>query len=554
MTTVCEDVPLTEPLRFLKSTVTSFNCSLGLGTQESTLNVDLVDDCDPAVVSVAGNFEPINNSVAIQVGCPVYFPDNPPAGMPFRFGGVLTNWTLQQNSSGKTYNVKVSDPRQLLENVIVVVDSCIIPPVNGLNYFNVYAKFEAAVANGDCTKFGTSRSNERGMPYSKVIQALLDIDPTIYSPTGYAYKVNFSSFPGVSAGRSVPDWYRVAGPTISLLQLLQDICDVLAYEFYVELTKFGADHIINIGLIDLSLPPGSFNGLYNTFNGVATDISYGQELRNEKTKMVLFGEQVHYLTRVTDFNFFFGEDFYPVENKLFPIIPYKKRNEPGAECGFWIKKRIESLNVSLNDPLPSNGPYELSELDIRSAMASYEMWLARAFDNNTPGSLKTALRTKWPNLAGDLNAKMNKVLTQHGVAAQRAVGDIVSDPNNKDKNRNDEKISEDLKKIHGFISNLGNTYYGKQFIVKLNEKICWYKDHDEEDIEIYYTDVPTQAGGWIDNGPVLGLNDPELGFFRQDDGRVVCFSRFNRDGAVGVDPAPPASGTSPDYPTSDYTP
>lgn len=553
MTTQCVEIPLIEPLRFLKSTVTSFNGSLGLGSQESTLNVDLVDDCDPDVVSLAGNFELINNPNVI-VGAPVYFPDNPPPGMNFTFGGIITNWTIQQNNSGKTYNVKVADPRQLLENVIVVIDSYLGPPVNGLNYFNVYSKFEGAVAGGNCAAFGTSRSNERGMPYAKIIAALLDMDPTIYSPTGYPFKVNFASFPGVSGGRAVPEWYRVPGPTISLLQLLQDVCDALAYEYYVQLTPFGPNHLINVGLVDLSLPPSSFSGLFTTFNGFATDITYGQELRNEKTKMVLFGEQVHYLSRVTDFNFFFGEDFDPVLNKMVPIIPYKKRNVPGAECGFWIKKRIESLNVSLNDPLPTNGPYELSELDLRSAMASYEMWVTRAFDTNTPGNFNFALRTKWPNLVGDLNAKINPTLNNYGNGI-RAASDLTTDPNKRDINRNDEKISEDLKKIHGFISNLCSTFYGKQFIAKLNQRVCWYQDGDEDNMETYFTDTPTNAGGWIDVGPVIGLNDPELGFFRQDDGRVVSFGRFNRDGAVGAEPPAASGSTNSSYSSAgEYTP
>lgn len=563
MSTKCENIPLNEPLRFLKSTVTSFNCSLGLGSQESTLNVDLVDDCDPEVEAVAGSFQPTNDSF-VGVGAPVYFPDNgATAGMDFKFGGVLTNWTIQQNNSGKTYNAKVSDPRQLLENAIIVIDSYLGPPIKGLNYFNVYSYFEEGVyKDGNCNTFGDARSNERGMPYSKIIQALTNIDPTIYAPatapngTPYAYKIDFGSFPGMGGGRAVPDWYRVAGPSISVLQLLQDISDVLAYEFYVDLIKFGNDNVITVGLIDLSIPPSSFSGIGNfidSLNCTATDLSYGQELRNEKTKMVLFGEQVHYLSRVKDFQFFFGEEFNPVKNKMEPIVPYKKRNEPGADCGFWIKKRIQSVNVSLNDPLPDDGPYEISELDIRCAMASYEVWRNRAFDTNTPGSFNEALRTKWQALQGDINEKMKQLFANYGDAGANAMGAAIFDPNLAEIFANKEQIVEDLRKLHGFVANLGNTYYGKQFIAKLKQTICWYKDGDEDNMEIYYSDTPTNAGGWIDNGPVLALNDPELGFFRQDDGRVGCFARFNKNGDVDEEPPAP-SATNSEFPQDDVSP
>jgi hypothetical protein len=554
MTTKCENIPLTEPLRFLRSTVTSFNCSLGLGSQESTLNVDLVDDCDPAVQAFAGSFQPVNDPNVI-VGAPVYFPDNP-AAMPFGFGGVLTNWTVQQSSGGKVYNVKVSDPRQLLENTIIIIDSYSGTPVKGINYFNVYAHFEKEVLNGNCNVFGTSRSNERGMPYTKIIEALTAIDPTICSPTGYNFSVDFSSFPGLGQGRQVPSWYRVAGPSISILQLLQDICDVLAYDFYVELIPAMGKNMITVGLIDLKNPPASFGGIIGAYDGVATDLSYGQELRNEKTKMVLFGEQVHYLSVVNDFDFFFGEDYNPNTNKLEPVVPFK--HEPAAQggCGFWINKRIETLNLSLNKPLPSNGPYEISEMDIRCAMGSYEMWRNRAFDQNTEGTFNKALRANWPEIVTDIKGAVNAILNlQDGV---KAAIDKTNDPNNKEVKANQEKLVDDLQKVKNFLANLGSTYYGKQFFAKLNQKICWYKDGDEENMEIYYTDVPTNAGGWVNNGPVLGLNDPGLGFFRQDDGRVGCFAKFaisQSDSSSSSDD----SDTNPDYPTDDsespgYTP
>lgn len=547
MTTKCETIPLTQPLRFLKSTVLSFNASLGLGSQESTLNVDLVDDCDPEVQAVAGNFQPTNDP-SVMVGAPVYFPDNVGA-MPFTFGGVLTNWTIQQSSSGKTYNVKVSDPRQLLENTIVILDSYIGPPVKGINYFNVYAHFEKDVLlNQDCSVFGDARSNERGMPYTKIIEALISIDPTICSPTGYNYRIDFGTFPGISGGRSVPDWYRVAGPSITVLQLLQDICDVLAYDFYVELVPLGGQNMIMVGLIDLKSPPSSFGGIVASYNGTATEMSYGQELRNEKTKMVLFGEKVHYLSYVNNFEYFFGEDFNPEKNILEPVVPYKV-----DECGFWIRKRIESLNLSLNKPLPTNGPYEISEIDIRTAMGSHEMWKNRAFDESSKGSFNVALRANWPELVSN-RQNMFQALVNFGGAAAAAVDMAVSNQNNRaELDSNDNKRVEDLEKVRGLLSNLGSTYYGKQFFAKLNQRICWYRDGDEENTEIYYSDIPTGAGGWTDNTPVIGLDDPDLGFFRQDDYRINCFARFTVSGsATQQDDLYPE--TNPDFSPDDSTP
>ncbi|NBT09309.1 MAG: hypothetical protein EBS98_11025, partial [Chitinophagia bacterium] len=244
------------PLKFLGATVLSFNSSLGLGSSESTLNVDLIEDCDNGDL-----FLPSND--LIFVGAPVYFI----AGA-FNFGGVLTNWTINQGASGKTFNIKAVDPRQLLENTIIVTDSYIGDPIRGLNYFNVYAFWENSVLNGNCVAFGSSLSGERGIPYQKVIQALTNMDPTIYSPTGYAYRVDFGTFP-----TNLPEYYRVSGPAISILQLLQDVCDIMGYDFYVNL-NYG--EIITIGLIDLKIPPASFGSIIDAYDGIATELSYGQ--------------------------------------------------------------------------------------------------------------------------------------------------------------------------------------------------------------------------------------------------------------------------------------
>lgn len=540
MTTFCEDLPINEPLRFLRSTVTSFNCSLGLGSQESTLNVDLVDDCDPDVIDIAGSFSPLANP-PVQVGAPVYFPDNNGV-MPFNFGGVLSSWTIQQSSGGKTYNVKVSDPRQLLENTVVIIDSFINKPIKGVNYFNVYAYYESDILNGNCNVFGTSRSNERGMPYKKIIDALADINPIICSPTGYNFVIDFNSFPGKKLNsRGVPEWYRVTGPSISILQLLTDICETLAYEFYVELYYINGKNVISVGLIDLNAPPAPFGAIVSSYNGSATDLSYGQELRNEKTKMILFGEQVHYLTKVNNFEYFFGEDFNPNTNVLEPIVPYTV-----DDCGFWIRKRIESLNISLNKPLTlnGNGPYEISEMDIRCAMGSHEMWKNRVFDPDSKGSFNEAIRNNWSdlinspklmidnigNIGAAANAAANAALAGNIISKVAADAIVANQLNRAEVKSNDNEVVEDLEKIRAFVSNLGSTYYGKQFFAKLNQKICWYREGDENNTEIHYTDIPTPAGGWIEQGPVIGLNDPDLGFFRQDDYRVGCFARFNTSG------------------------
>jgi hypothetical protein len=495
------------PIKFLGLTVLSFNTQLGLGSSETTLSVDLVRDCAAGDAPFGPN-----------VGGPVYF-----AAGAFSFGGVLTNWTKTQGGSGQTYNIRAVDPRQLLENFMVIVDSYIDRPIVSTNYFNAYAYYESEVLNANCQVFGLSRSNQRGMPYSKIIQALRTANPVLRSPTNYQYSINWDSFPS-----GIPEWYRVVGPGVTLLQLLQDVCDVTGFEFYVNLLP---GNIITVGLINLKIQPPSFSNIINAYDGYATDISYGQELRNDITKTVLFGERQHYLSQVYQFNHFFGEDNYG--GQLVPVIPYGY-----DECGFLINKKVESLNLSLTRPLGSNGPYTIHELDIRCAMASEELWKSRAMSESVAGSLNAAVRANWPEASTNLDGAVSDLITNQGAALGATLGvsngnipvnDMMQQSRNRSVKSNEDIIAEDLQKVWNFVKSLGETYYGKQFLSPLNQYICWYQA--DENSEKTFSDEPTNAGGWIDPGfSVLGLSEPELTLFRSDDERLGCFAIFNTGG------------------------
>lgn len=529
---------INQPIKFLGATVLSFNTSLGLGASESTLNVDLIEDCES---DPPDQFLPAYN--LLEVGAPVYFStciNNQDTTQCFNFGGVLTNWSVSQGGSGKTYNAKVSDPRQLLENTIVIIDTYVGPPIQTTNYFNVYSGYERGVLDGNCDVFGSSGSTERGMPYTKIISKLQEMNPTICSPTGYQFTINFDSFP-----KNVPEYYSVPGPAISILQLLQDVCDVLGLEFYVDLLP-GA--IINIGTIDLKTPPESFSTIIGAYNGIATELSYGEELRNEKTKAVIFGEKQHYLSYVNKFEYFFGEDL--VDNELVPVVPFAN-----DKSGFWIKKRIEKLNATLFNPLPTNGPYNISELDIRSAMSSFDNWRDRALDPKSVGSFNAAIRNNYQECQKRLqeaveNALQNQKRDQ--VARNRRTADLYNDPRRGGAEAMKPEPDQDLEAIFNFVQNLGNTYYGKQWISSLNETICYHQGENFQ--EKIFTSVPTNDGGWVDGDQeILGLSEPELTFFRSDDNRINCFALFNTDGngnggdggSYGESDPPPDGSYSP---------
>ena len=528
----------------------SFNTSIGLGSSsESTLTVDLIEDCAAGdIFTPAAGKKEVGDSIFFNCGT-------------FTFGGVLTSWTKNQSQSGKTYTARASDPRQLLDNFILLLDEMYgADTPNGVkNVFNPFAYWDDDVAPGtdlgsrrgrnpvvvgfkdavdfikdpDINQFGKAQSSERGMKYRQIIDALEANQNNIivYSNTGYAYTVDFSTFPDKV---KVPDFYRIQGNT-SLLQLLQNICEIQGLEFYVNLLP---NNIISIGLIDLKINPTSFAGLLSAFDGCATDLSYGQELRQDKLKTKILGEWYHTCEEAADCYMYFGSELMVQKAnqpaKLEHIVAFDKDN-----CeNLLISKMITGLNASLHTPIPklagaldNDGPYTLNELDIRASMCSFQVWKDRVFDETIGGSFNRAVRGRFPGLCRPQGNAFNAVAG----SVARAAPDAAQNPNGAavETNKHNED-TQDLEKVYGWVKQIGDTYYGKQYLVNITSLVNYYLEDDNlvtkdnpELSRFMFTKVPSSAGGWTDiPGSVLGLSDTELQFFRGDDGRVNSFAKF----------------------------
>lgn len=537
------------PIKFLNSTVYSLSASLGLGsTSESSLSLELVDDdCN------SEQFYPFQfrNSAggAYNVGAPVIFPDSAPDGFNFGFGGILQSWTYNEGAGGRTYKCTITDPRQLLENAVVIIDSYIDLPPQTINYFNVYNQGEGQILLGNCAVFGATYSNERGMPYYSIVQQLYRINQgssylSIYAPEGQEYLFNLDDINSLP----IPPTYRVPGPSITILQLIQDVCDTLGLQFYSFLDY---PNIIRIGYVNYAQPPGSVMGNIASYAGYSTDLSYGQELRNDKTRTMIIGEQQHYLTGSDIFSFFFGEDIDYTTGYPYAVVPFAYT----SNNGFWILKQIFELNQTLYFPLDLfglYGPYTISEWDIRAAMASYDLWIQRVFSPNIPGTFNAAIRYNSLRLGGTtggddciscvLNNAPSDVDNQQFA---RAYIDMHLNPT-RTQQQFQNTFFLDLQAAHEFVKSLGDTYYGKAFFTRLNQTICAkVPTVDEPFGQLIFTDLPTNEGGWVDpNVPILGLYPPEIDLFKETDGRVGAFFGFY-DPQIPVypnpEPAPPPS-------------
>jgi hypothetical protein len=529
--TIYKPIGLSGPIKFLGATVLSFNGNLGFGGQESTLTVELVEDCEttPPQVFADGNPD-------VLIGKARCFPDNAlSSGMAFSFCGIITNWTKNDSSSGLTYSVTLTDPRRILENFSVIVDTYSGPLIQEgtPNVRNVYAEYI------NCDTFDGA---DRGMPYSVVIKQLGSIDAI--SPTGRAtLSMDLTVLPS-----NLPPHYRVNGPAISVLQLITDVCEATGNDFYIYMPNATT---IDIGLINLNRDPALVDdefkwirdyGLNNNPHGVRViDRSYGREMRVEKQKTIIFGEKRHYLTMATDLKPFFGEN-----NQCEAVTAM-----PGGACGFSVLVDTAPLAASLRSPgvFATAGNQTISEVDLR---CNFDLWKERVlvgpeanlseFDQTAKEWMINQQIEKSPRkTAGDMGISQE--------ARDTSTADRNNNPQNADGKLAEERYNEDVKKIFGYIESLQQTYYGKQYLGKLQDVICYRRTGDIvsnaststggcASSEMVYSAQPTNDGGWIDGGSVMGVSDPYLGFFKQEDGRVGSFALFSVAGDT-----PPSDGT-----------
>lgn len=580
ITTDAIQLGLNNPIKFLGATVLGFNASLGLGLNPSSLTVQLIEDCDNIVPQ--DFFQPRLNEFdlnSVIVGDSAYFDIKLNNGTSaFKFGGILTSFTTNKSTSnGLTYSAKIDDPRILFNNVTIIIDTFnsnsneLISEIGGndttnflhnpkfkkKNYINVYQHWEGNVHDGICKDFGKSYVTENGgMPITRIIDGLRELDHPIYSSTHNEnrdinkgkYYIDYNTV--LPLGVTLPAFARMKGPKITLQDLLTEICDLLGYEYYCYLEKVGEKDYIKIGYISLAQAPASFSRLINEFNksGFFTDISYGQELRNEINKNIIVGENVHSMDIFINSVPFFGYDELDsygegvVDPK--PIVPVA-----ADSFGFVLQKYFYKINIGLNNKIGS-GPYAFHELDIRAALSSFDSWLDRILDPSNDISTDEAL---------SLNAQIRSVIIG-GIGSEnnapyltafRAGGgsfrglspsaviesfvDYFQNPKITYIGCGKPNILGDLEYIHQYLLSLGNTYYGKQYLVPLltNEglnSVCRYRNsYDSIKGQWIYTAEPSPNGGWVNSNSILGLASPWLDIFKNDDNRINSFVQFSSD-------------------------
>jgi len=274
------------------------------------------------------------------------------------------------------------------------------------------------------------------------------------------------------------------------------------------------------------------------------DSTYGREIRVEKQKALIFGEKRHYLTMATNLKPFFGED-----NQCNAVT-----STPGGDCGFSVLVNTAPLAASLRNPgvFLNAGNQAISEVDLR---CNFDLWKERVLVGPEQNLSQFDLLAKQWMKNQEIEKNPRKAAAALGIsqeARNRSEADANNNPQTADKKLAEARYNEDVKKIFGYIESLQQTYYGKQYLGELQDVIHYRRSKDIisnsststggcASSEMVYSAQPTNDGGWVEGGSVMGVGDPYLGFFRQEDGRITSFALFSVAGDT-----PPSTGTGDD--------
>lgn len=334
---------------FLGASVISFNMNGGFGDSSSTLSVELINDIYNTGVLTTEDEYHVNNAPdkfnPPIVGSPVFFKfgtkrvskelafnrlldilyntsnyNRSDSGDQLVFGGILQSFTENRGPGGNPiYSVQVVDPREILSNVILILNNYAGSAYKQKNMLNIYGFLEHNLTQGQTvdgsrnelrkmvnsdgsfiftgddmittgqgpnqTKFpitgtGFSRRGPQGIPYYRVeqaVNALMEYSmalPAAYSNKGFGGPINFRNYRYVIDFGSLPrlpGLYYLDFDQINLLELALEICDVTSRDLYVSLLPVTShpahsyiyglsgnnriDGIIRLDAIDRSRPP-----------------------------------------------------------------------------------------------------------------------------------------------------------------------------------------------------------------------------------------------------------------------------------------------------------
>lgn len=471
--------------RFLGCTIRSFQSQVGW-------NIGSPSQC---VVNLARDPVAGDEFFAPGPGTPVYFEYEG-----FFFAGLLQRFEQKIGIDGAPiYEVTIVDPREILDGVQLITGAYSGPTGGVPNLFNVFGWWE------NYQGFGSSLSNEAGMPWLLMGEALLSMTggDTYGGPInyrGFVYNLDLSQLP------TPPLPYRMPSPSIGLLEAISIICEDGACDFTVSLN--GQTIVVNT-ISRLNQPPlGALLGLAEAGYGVnLARSSVGQEARNELTSSFLAGGAVCELYQGNNIASFWG---YDADGN--PILGQPGQlqftNTQGQVIDS-VNAEFMTLDASSVAGIIGSTTYPATDIELRFAKHSYEAWSAYVGSQNQ--QLAQNLGLVVPNLNMQGQNPQNMPLPN----------DVVNDDPDMVKALT---LASDLyvqsQQFYEFVRGYADEFLGRKYVVGLPFVM---QQQDPETLIITRSYEVTDGGYLPEGSEPLGLSELNEDLLKIQDGRFRAF-------------------------------
>lgn len=579
-----------EQTLFLGCSISSFSVNVGWNEQVGEVTVSLAQDTCPVPsggnpkVYYDANLQRQTTTAADpgfiepNIGAPVYFR----AG-DFEWAGLVQSFTSSTSLGGKpVYTVKLIDPRQILDGTQIIVGEYAdtVSPVP--NLINAYAYAESfgassppnviagATFGSPAGGFGGSLSNDNGMPWyviKEAVSVLTSATPRIvnnYSPYGrLTFRCGYGTMPsgspsltvgyGIIPGDSllgqsvytvdlsemplVPNYWRIAGTSVSLMEAISQVCSDACSDYYIELLPTsgygGIQNIIKVRTASRVAVPtlGAIQSFVDNA-GNAVQFTKGLEMRNEVVSSFVVGGNVQSIYQAEQDDSL-TKTSWDIISPFFGFDIYGNALESNADpSGIWgFQASLLDLNAQLSFPLPISTA-RITEYELLAAQAGYDTWLMlggdNAFDfetvramNYTEDSIFNPELIERNSAAGLPNPPAIDLLTL-------GAGAIFPSGNTSSENVIlTSAFDKDSQTVFSFVSAIASQFYGRKFMVRLpytTGKVDPDSQQNNGRPVIKTTEVPSD-GGWTDEDNVIGLDTQSsyLDFFTLPDNRLGCF-------------------------------
>lgn len=466
------------PLNFLGLSVLSYDVRLGWNQQASSLTVGLVRDPDAGDVAVVP-----------PLGTPVYFQHD---GL--RFAGLLQRFGESRDRSGApVYQAVVVDPRDVLAGAQVVTAGFAgAAPVG--NVLNAYGYWQA-------TGFGGARVTGAGMPWNLVRQAVVAMAngggaygrPLEWA--GVRYGLDLRDLP------RVPDFYRVPAGTASLLELVGQVCEDAACDFFVELVGL----TIRVRAATRVFAQGGLGFVRNLAAGAAfRDLAVGTEdaaeMTPEPTAVVVTGGAKTGVHVTQTFASYWGTD---VDGR--PVVGEPGELAPFGACEF------ANLNAADCADVVGSATYRCSTWEMRFALWGREAW-------------DLFVGAHRPDVARLLGAVLHGGAQAAGAAFAPALpADGVNDAPENVALLADEQKADRQERLFDLVRRTAEEFYGKQYLATVPGVEAAY---DAETGALVTSMEPVPAGYLRFGAAAVGVPPARLDVLQEPDERVVPFAYY----------------------------